>query len=176
MQTLEYEYDVVVVGGGTAGPMAAIKAKQRDPRLRVLLLDKAAVRCSGAISMGLKELRLPEAARPAMAALAHPDATVRREAVGVPGWLKSTEVLSLLSDLVVRDPDGEVRRTISGALGLAAPISLAGATAVGQYALQLAFSDGHERGIYPWELLGDLAGARFPFDAGAQQMVRSPRI
>ena len=56
MQTLELEYDVVVVGGGTAGPMAAIKAKQQDPRLRVLLLDKAAVRRSGAISMGMDGL------------------------------------------------------------------------------------------------------------------------
>ena len=56
MQTLEFEYDVVVVGGGTAGPMAAIKAKQRDPGLRVLLLDKAAVRRSGAISMGMDGL------------------------------------------------------------------------------------------------------------------------
>ena len=56
MQTIELEYDVVVVGGGTAGPMAAIKAKQRDPRLRVLLLDKAAVRRSGAISMGMDGL------------------------------------------------------------------------------------------------------------------------
>ena len=25
--TLEQEYDIVVIGGGTAGPMAAIKAK-----------------------------------------------------------------------------------------------------------------------------------------------------
>jgi DUF971 family protein len=30
---------------------------------------------------------------------------------------------------------------------------LAGAEPVGQYALQLIFRDGHDRGIYPWELL-----------------------
>lgn len=56
MQTHELEYDVVVVGGGTAGPMAAVKAKQADPQLRVLLLEKANVRRSGAISMGMDGL------------------------------------------------------------------------------------------------------------------------
>lgn len=55
-QTLEQEYDIVVIGGGTAGPMAAIKAKEKNPALRVLLLDKANVKRSGAISMGMDGL------------------------------------------------------------------------------------------------------------------------
>jgi succinate dehydrogenase/fumarate reductase flavoprotein subunit len=50
------ETDVLVVGGGTAGPMAAVKAKEKNPKLRVMLLEKANVKRSGAISMGMDGL------------------------------------------------------------------------------------------------------------------------
>ena len=56
MNTIELEYDIVIVGGGTGGPMAAVKAKESNPNLRVLLLDKANVKRSGAISMGMDGL------------------------------------------------------------------------------------------------------------------------
>jgi len=39
-------------------------------------------------------------------------------------------------------------------------IALASFSEVGGYALQLRFSDGHERGIYPWSLLRELAEAQ----------------
>ncbi len=56
MKTIELEYDVVIVGGGTGGPMAAVKAKEKNPKLRVLVLEKANVKRSGAISMGMDGL------------------------------------------------------------------------------------------------------------------------
>lgn len=56
IKTVAQEYDIVVIGGGTAGPMAAIKAKERNPALRILLIDKANVKRSGAISMGMDGL------------------------------------------------------------------------------------------------------------------------
>ncbi len=52
----ERQVDVLVVGGGTAGPMAAIRAKESDPSLSVLLIEKANVKRSGAISMGMDGL------------------------------------------------------------------------------------------------------------------------
>ncbi|MEV0382065.1 fumarate reductase/succinate dehydrogenase flavoprotein subunit [Nonomuraea sp. NPDC050643] len=48
---LHLECDVLVVGGGTAGTMAAITAAERGAR--VLLLEKAHVRHSGALAMGM---------------------------------------------------------------------------------------------------------------------------
>ena len=36
-------------------------------------------------------------------------------------------------------------------------VSLTDATPVGSYGVQLHFDDGHERGIYPWSLLRELA-------------------
>lgn len=50
------DVDVLVIGGGTAGPMAAVTAKERNPDLKVMLLEKANVKRSGAISMGMDGL------------------------------------------------------------------------------------------------------------------------
>lgn len=38
-------------------------------------------------------------------------------------------------------------------------VELVDAVPVGRYALNLAFSDGHDRGIYPWVWLRELASA-----------------
>ncbi|MEX0731693.1 MAG: fumarate reductase/succinate dehydrogenase flavoprotein subunit [Aquisalimonadaceae bacterium] len=51
-----HDLDVLVIGGGTAGPMAAVTAKEQDRGLRVMLLEKANVKRSGAISMGMDGL------------------------------------------------------------------------------------------------------------------------
>lgn len=56
METHFRNVDILIIGGGTAGPMAAIKAKQANPELKVLLLEKANVKRSGAISMGMDGL------------------------------------------------------------------------------------------------------------------------
>ena len=53
MNTINRQVDFLVVGGGTAGCMAAIKAKQKNPDAKVLVLEKANIRRSGAIAMGM---------------------------------------------------------------------------------------------------------------------------
>jgi len=50
---IELEADVLVIGGGTAGCVAAIKAKEALPEGTVLLLEKANVKRSGAIALGM---------------------------------------------------------------------------------------------------------------------------
>ncbi|MBX2882221.1 MAG: fumarate reductase/succinate dehydrogenase flavoprotein subunit [Granulosicoccus sp.] len=54
--TTHVDCDVLVIGGGTAGPMAALKAKRLRPDANVILLEKANVKRSGAICMGMDGL------------------------------------------------------------------------------------------------------------------------
>lgn len=50
------EADIIVVGGGSAGSTAAIHAQRDLPRGRVVLLEKAHVKRSGAIAIGMDGL------------------------------------------------------------------------------------------------------------------------
>jgi succinate dehydrogenase/fumarate reductase flavoprotein subunit len=56
MDTLTLDADVLVIGGGSAGSVAAIKAKEALPDATVLVLEKANVKRSGAICMGMDGL------------------------------------------------------------------------------------------------------------------------
>src|SRR5689334_8856836 len=61
----EFRCDVLVIGGGTAGTMAALTAAGRGAS--VLLLEKAHVRHSGALAMGMDGVNnavVPGAATP----------------------------------------------------------------------------------------------------------------
>src|SRR5258707_12635265 len=50
---IRLDADILVIGGGTAGSLAAIKAKEALPNGTVLLLQKANVKRSGAIALGM---------------------------------------------------------------------------------------------------------------------------
>lgn len=72
-----------------------------------------------ALLRGVRELRLPAAATPALEALADASANVRREAVGVLGWLRHVQALPRLALLARDDASPEVRHAAIGALGFA---------------------------------------------------------
>lgn len=55
----------------------------------------------------------------------------------------------------------EIRRQADGVrLNLSAGLRVDAVEPVGAYALRLFFSDGHDRGIYPWAYLRDLSVVR----------------
>jgi succinate dehydrogenase/fumarate reductase flavoprotein subunit len=50
------ETDLVVVGAGAAGAMAALYAHRTDPKLRIAVLDKSKMETSGAAGRGMDAL------------------------------------------------------------------------------------------------------------------------
>ena len=55
-----------------------------------------------------------------------------------------------------------LRGTAVNAVSAVLPVTLVDASPVGSYGVQLHFSDGHDRGIYPWEYLHALAHPAVP--------------
>ncbi|HEX7479833.1 MAG TPA: FAD-binding protein, partial [Polyangiales bacterium] len=48
--------DLLIIGGGAAGCVAAVEAKERDPDLRVVVMEKAHVYRSGCLAAGISAL------------------------------------------------------------------------------------------------------------------------
>ena len=53
MSVKKIEADVIILGGGSAGTFAAIKAKETNPNCRVVVVDKGPIETSGAIGRGM---------------------------------------------------------------------------------------------------------------------------
>jgi succinate dehydrogenase/fumarate reductase flavoprotein subunit len=51
-----HEVDIVIIGGGAAGAMAAIYANRTNPTLKVAVLDKSKIETSGAAGRGMDAL------------------------------------------------------------------------------------------------------------------------
>jgi succinate dehydrogenase/fumarate reductase flavoprotein subunit len=52
------EADVLVIGGGSAGAMAAIRAKEMDPHQSVVVFEKGDIKYSGCIARGMDALNI----------------------------------------------------------------------------------------------------------------------
>ena len=52
------EADVVIVGGGSAGAMAGIRAKEAAPDQEVVVLEKGHAKYSGCIARGMDALNI----------------------------------------------------------------------------------------------------------------------
>lgn len=116
-QTREIATDVLVIGGGTAGCLAAIAAKTRRPGLRVTVLEKAAIERSGCLAAGMNAIN----------AYLHPGETpesftkyVRYDACGLvredlvlSGAAEINRLVRLVEEWglpVVKEPDGSYAR------------------------------------------------------------------
>ena len=55
---MELETDILVIGGGSAGCMAAIVAKEQNPDVDVLIIEKGEINRSGSIAMGMDALNI----------------------------------------------------------------------------------------------------------------------
>ncbi len=65
-----------------------------------------------------------------------------------------------------RDARSVRERIEHGAVRVPPGVRLVGRAPVGSYAVNLHFDDGHDRGIFPWPMLRDLAAAAGPGSAG----------
>ena len=116
--------DQAPVRAAAASSLAELKdAHAGAVLLRHACHDDPFVRAS--VLRTLKELRIPAAAEPAMLALEHADASVRREAVGVLGWLKCLAAIPRIAGLAVadtvpvnrHDTDAGVRNRVAAVIG-----------------------------------------------------------
>lgn len=50
------ETDILIIGGGTAGCLAAVEAREKNPKLRVTILEKAHIDRSGCLASGMNAI------------------------------------------------------------------------------------------------------------------------
>lgn len=120
-----------VVRNGAAHALADLQDPSAAPPLLSALKESTDSFVSAAILRALKPLRVAEAQMPALERLKDDDPQVRREAVGVLGWLKAEENLPALINCAKTDADPEVRRAGTSAL-VYADGALVGSTLVNQ--------------------------------------------
>ncbi|MHB0977747.1 MAG: FAD-binding protein, partial [Candidatus Aquicultorales bacterium] len=56
VETKTVEADVLIIGGGTAGCLAAVEVREADPNLKVVVVEKAHVDRSGCLAAGMNAI------------------------------------------------------------------------------------------------------------------------
>lgn len=56
IDTVELECDLLIIGGGAAGCVAAVEAKERNPEINVVVMEKAHIYRSGCLAAGISAL------------------------------------------------------------------------------------------------------------------------
>jgi HEAT repeat protein len=124
------------VRGAASEVLAELKEPSSAPPLLPLVDPQHSSEARANAFRALRALRYPLAFAPAIQALRDVEPAVRREAVGVLGYLKDESALGELAEVAANDPEAEVRRSAVGALGFASSISV-------QPALVRALTDRH---------------------------------
>lgn len=107
-----------------AAAQSLSEIKQADSIAPLLpLLEHGDSYVRAATLRAIRELRPLHAFDAIVANIHHADVQVRREAVSTLGWLKQSRGQSLLAELATQDPDAEVRRIATGALGIEQSLS-----------------------------------------------------
>lgn len=52
------EVDILIIGGGTAGCMAAVEAREKNPSLKVVIMEKAHIQRSGCLAAGVNAINV----------------------------------------------------------------------------------------------------------------------
>ncbi len=55
-ETINLETDLLIIGGGTAGCFAAVEAKEQNPDLKILIMEKAHIDRSGCLAAGMNAI------------------------------------------------------------------------------------------------------------------------
>ena len=105
--------DVLIIGGGCAGSMAAIKVKEAAPELKVCVMEKGHIKRSGSVTMGMDALNVVVV--PGISTPMDYVRAVREKTWGIMDFLpnytlaqRSFEILKLLEEWGVFFPkDGE---------------------------------------------------------------------
>lgn len=58
LERIDVDADILIVGGGSAGCLAAVRAKELYPDARVVILEKGHIRRSGSLAMGMDAVNI----------------------------------------------------------------------------------------------------------------------